>query len=272
MKLRPLGAVLATALALTSAAATTAAAANLSTHATKGAGKPKVTLTLPASVVEGEKFTLEAKLSRTEGAKQVQLQRADGSAWAVVDKSRARKKKTYKLHDVAGADDQVRYRVKVLYDGGPAAVSPPTQTTVWHWTPIGAFDAYYNSPGINFGTRVHIWLNGVDYPDGWETYGKYGTWESRFTPGRHCTALRGVAGISDDSADGSSAVVSVVSEDTTVVYASPALTPGMAVPFQIAIDAPYRLSMKAARTSQPNAPAYPAIAAAELLCTGLDPV
>lgn len=258
-----LGAVLATALACTAVPAVAVPAEPL------GTPKPRVTLSVPTTVVEGEPFSLRARVSRTTGARQVQLlAAAPGAPWQVVSKTRARKKRTYSFTATAGPEDTVRYRVKVLYERGTVS-STPASTAVWHWTPMTDFEPYLQTPGVSFGNNVHITINGVGYRGGWETYGKYGVWESRVTPGRHCSALRGVVGISDDSADGSSAVVTVTAEETTPVYTSPTLTPGMSVPFQVALATPFRLGVSATRTSLPTLAAYPALATPELLCTGL---
>ena len=97
----------------------------------------------------------------------------------------------------------------------------------------------------------------------------YPSYESRYTVGRHCKAIRGVAGVSDKSADRSSAVVSVVADETTTVFTSGTLSPGMAEQFEVDLAKPYRLSIQAQRTSPADQAAYPAIGSPELLCTGL---
>ena len=86
-------------------------------------------------------------------------------------------------------------------------------------------------------------LNGLSF-HGWFTTGSFKSWESRFTVGRHCQAMRGVAGVRDESADGSSAVVRLLADDVPI-YTSPTLTPGTAQPFQVALALPYRLAVQA---------------------------
>jgi len=263
MTLRTFGTLIATALVLTAVPAVTATADPAS------ARKVKVSVSLPATLVEGDRFTVVAKVSKPSEAKQVQLLRATTGGWELVAKTKVRKKKSYSFQDVAGSLDVVRYRVKVVLDGGGAVASQPAQAAVWHWTPMTDFDPYYGTPGVEFGNNVHITLNGVSYRGGWETTGKSGPWETRITPGRNCRAFRGVVGVTDESADGSSAVLSLVTDETTTVYQSPPLTPGAAVPVQLDLATPYRLAVRAQRTSAPPLSAFPAIATPELLCTGL---
>ena len=264
MQLRILGPVVATALVLTAVPATTA------TAEPGPARKVKVSVTLPTTVVEGERFTLEAKLSRTDGAKTIQLQRATtGSGWELVAKSKVRKKKTYTFTDIAGADDLMRYRIKVKREKGGALTSAPAETAVWHWRPMTDFDSYFQTPGVSYGNNVHMTISGVTYRGGWETSGKTGSWETRITPGRHCRSFRGLVGVTDDSADGSSAVISLVADETTTVYTSPTLAPGAALPVQLDLALPFRLSVRAQRLSSPAVEVYPALANPELLCTGV---
>jgi hypothetical protein len=263
MTLRTFGTVIATVLFFTTAPLLSA------TADTGSARKVKVKLTVPATVVEGDAFTVTAKVSRTEGAKQVQLQRAvTGSGWELVAKVKARARKTYTFPTSAGPEDLVRYRVKVLMHEGRAVTSGPVQTTVWHWTPMTDFGTYSQTSGVDFGNNVHITLSGVTYRGGWETYGKNATWESRITPGRNCRAFRGLLGVSDSSDDGSSAVISLAADDTPV-YQSPSLTPGTVTPVQLDLALPFRLAIRAQRTSNPSLSVSPAIATPELLCTGL---
>ena len=130
------------------------------------------------------------------------------------------------------------------------------------------FDQYYATSGVwTFG--VGFAISGTQY-NGWSTYGRsYPSWEGRFTLGRHCRAFRGVMGVTDTSADGSSVTIALVADDTNTVYQSPSLTPGMSHPFQVDLPSPYRLSIQAKNTSPEGVRVSPAIGTPEVLCTGL---
>jgi hypothetical protein len=180
---------------------------------------------------------------------------------------RGRTKHTFRA--VAGADDSQRFRARVSYAHHKPETSRPVATTVWHWTDMMDFTAYDYSHGISSNANNHFRMNGIDYRGGWFTSGSYYTWEMRFTPGRHCKAFRGIAGLTDDSADGASGAVQLVADETTQVFTSTTLTPGMDQPFQVDLATPYRLFIEAQRTSPAGQAAYPAIANPELLCTGL---
>jgi hypothetical protein len=232
----------------------------------------KVSLTMPADVVEGDRFTVEVKVGRVHDAKVVQLEQqvsVNGKlAWQTVGKTKAKKKKTYKFGAVAGKADTQTYRARVVYREGKPAKSAASASTVWHWKPLLAFTAYSHTTGANDNGLTAFNLNGVSFY-GWFTTGSFKSWESRFTVGRHCQAIRGVAGVRDESADGSSAVVRLLADDVPV-YTSPPLTPGTAQPFQVPLAMPYRLTVLAQNTSSPPPlTVYPALGSPELLCTGL---
>ncbi len=264
--LRITGAVAATALVLAAVPAISATA-----DVSLRPGKPKVNLAVPADVVEGERFKVEVKLSRVDGAKLVQLEQQvsvhGDMRWQAVGKAKAKKKKKYQFTAVGGEADSLAYRARVVYHDGKRIFSDPSASTVWHWKPLGAFDPYSHSSGVNDNGISSFNLNGLSV-HGWFTTGSMKTWESRFTLGRHCQAMRGVAGVRDESADGSSAVVRLLADEVPV-YTSPTLTPGAAQPFQVALALPFRLAVQAQNTSSTPLSVYPAVANAELLCTGL---
>lgn len=264
--LRTIGAVTATALVLAAVPAISATA-----DQTQRPGKPTVTITVPAELVEGEQVIVAVKVSRTDGAKQVQLQqrvaRSGGFTWETVATTKARKKKDYRFPTVAGEDDSIELRARVVFRVGRAAISEPAVSVVWHWTQLSYFPPYSHTAGANDNGFSVFTVNGQSY-HGWFASGALKSWESRFTPGRHCKAMRGVAGVRDDSADGSTALVRVLADDVPV-YTSPTLTPGMAQPFQVDLALPYRLAIQAQNTSLTPLPVFPAIGSPELLCTGL---
>jgi len=265
--LRTTSAVAATALIL---AAMPAISATADVH--RRPGKPKATLSVPANIVEGDRFTVVVKVSRADGAKQVQLQQqvsVHGKlSWQTVGKTKGKQKKQYQFSAVGGVTDSLTYRARVVYRDGPTAKSAPAASTVWHWTPLGAFDPYSHSSGVNDYGLSPFTMNGASF-FGWFTTASTKSWESRFTVGRHCQAIRGVAGVRDQSADGSSAVVRLLADDV-LIYTSPTLTPGTAQPFQVPLALPYRLAVQAQNLSaSPPLSVYPAVGSPELLCTGL---
>ena len=265
--LRTTCAVAATALAL-AALPTMAATADGSDHARRA----KVSLTMPTNLVEGDAFTIQVKVGRNDNAKVVQLQQqVDGArGWQTVGKTKAKHKKKYEFHAVSGAGDTVSYRAKVVYRDSKPVTSEPSMSTVWHWTSLAAFVPYSHTAGVNDNHISSFTLNGAPY-HGWFTTGAFKTWESRYTVGRHCNAIRGVAGVRDESADGSTAVVRLLADDVPV-YASPTLTPGTAQTFQVALPSmPYRLAVQGQNigATAPQLPVYPAVGTPELLCTGL---
>ncbi len=264
--LRTFGAVTATALVLAAVPAISATG-----DVSQRPAKRKVTLTVPAHVVEGDQFTVVVKVGRVDGAEVVRLEQqvsVHGKlSWQTVGKAKAKQKKKYEFRAVGGEADTLTYRARVVYDSGRPATSAPSISTVWHWKPLGAFDPYSHSSGVNDNGISSFNLNGLSF-HGWFTTGSMKSWESRFTLGRHCQAMRGVAGVRDESADGSSAVVRLLADDVPI-YTSPTLTPGTAQPFQVALALPFRLAVQAQNISPPSVTVYPAIANPELLCTGL---
>ncbi len=268
--LRTTGAVAATALILAALPAISAAS-DTATPVAERPGRPKVTLTVPSNVVEGDRFTVEVKVAQTDGAKVVQLEQQvlvhDNVTWQTVGKSKARSKKKYQFQAAGGELDTAMFRAKVSYREGKPAKSAPTGAIVWHWLKLGAFEPYANTSGVNDSGISPFTLNGLSVY-GWFTTGSFKSWESRFTLGRHCQAIRGIAGVRDESADGSSAVVRLLADDVPV-YTSPSLTPGTSQPFQVALALPFRLTIQAQNTSSASRTAYPALGAPELLCTGL---
>jgi len=264
--LRSIGAVAATALVLAAVPAVTATA-----DETPRAGKRKVSLSVPSNVIEGDRVTVVVKVGRVEDAKVVQLEQLVTQygkvGWQTVGKAKTKRSKKYEFRVVAGEADALTVRARVLYREGKPVKSDEAASAVWHWVPLTSFAPYYHTSGANDSGLTSFTLNGLSL-HGWYTSGSSRTWESRFTLGRHCQAIRGIAGVRDESSDGSSAQVRLLADDVPA-YASPTLVPGTAQPFQIALALPYRLSVQADNLSAPPLRAYPAIGDPQLLCTGL---
>lgn len=126
---------------------------------------------------------------------------------------------------------------------------------------------------MTHGTKT---INGQAYR-GWgaATYSNTGTWEARFTPGRNCDAFRGVLGVEDVSADGSSASIGFTIDETTY-QGFDGLTPGMSQPVNIPLDPkPYRFAIHltdtspGATTGRDAVQSYPVIGEPAFRCTGV---
>ena len=156
--------------------------------------------------------------------------------------------------------------MSVTYAGKRAAVaSKPISVTVWRWIPLRDYEPYYSAGYPAFG---QVSLNGRRY-DGWGArYVHAGSWEARFTPGRHCNAFRGVLGLSDNSDDGSSGTIGFTADDS-LIYGSPPLTPGMEFPVEVPLAKPYRFGIQLADTSPDKIESWPVIGDPAFLCTGV---
>jgi hypothetical protein len=226
-----------------------------------------------SEVNEGDRATVRVKVPKARTARRVTLQvRGDGSfgAPALVKVKTSKAAKTTVFTVTVTATNTAQYRALVSYKGVKKPVkSNVAKVTVWRWVPLGGFDAYFDTGGTSFST---VNLAGETYFPTWYGSGGLGAgaWEERFTLGRHCKAFKGVAGVGDDSDDGSSGTVTLAADDVAV-WQSPVLTPGMTVPFEIALAAPYRFAVSAADTSPTYTDAHVAIGHPELLCTGVDP-
>ena len=239
--------------------------------ATRRPAKP--VLVAPDSVTEGDRFTVSVRIAKATTARRVQLEQLTtdllgNRKWEAEKAARVagHRKRTFKL--IATEASSGTYRARVTYRDGSTVVSRPSRTTVWQWRPLWDFDQYYATSGV-WTYNSSFAINGTQYR-GWSAYvGSYPSWEGRFTLGRHCRALRGVMGVTDTSADGSSVTIALVADDTNAVYQSPSLTPGMSHTFQVDLPLPYRLSIQAKNTSPEGVRVYPAIGTPEVLCTGL---
>ena len=235
------------------------------------AAAAQVSVSVPDDLVEGERYEVRVKVGRTAGARKILLQRqvtapyADPT-WETVKAKRVAGKKRHTFRAVAGEADADRYRARVLYADRRPAMSRTATSTVWHWTALTDFDDYFStgSSSIYFPFAI----NGQQHT-GWAAYSTVPSWETRWTVGRHCKALRGDLGLQDTSADGASAVVRLVADETQVVFTSATLTPGTVQHVELPLALPYRLAVQAQNTSTADLKTLPAFGAPELLCTGL---
>ncbi len=81
--------------------------------------------------------------------------------------------------------------------------------------------------------------------------------------------MRGTFGVTDDSDDGASATIQVLSEGTDQVYSSPALVPGSVDSNSVGLPTPYRISIIGTNTSPEGVSAFPAAGDLQFLCHGL---
>lgn len=231
-------------------------------------------------VEEGDRLKLTAVIKSPARAGKVTLQKwhvplyYDEPTWEPVRTLGVRGKRKVRFGVVATGLNTERYRAVVSYTNAKPAKSKPVAVTVWRWIPLSEYTPYYEAEpyAAGFGT-THI--NGQTY-SGWgpRAHSHTGTWESRFTSGRHCKAFRSVLGVADISHDGSSGLIRFTGDDA-VVYESPTLTPGMNVAINVALLEPYRFGIQVfdttpgGTTGRDAVEAWPVIGDPALLCTGV---
>jgi hypothetical protein len=195
------------------------------------------------------------------------------AAWEKVKTVKVSGRSKVSFKRVATNENNERYRVLVTYrNTAKPVVSNAVRVTIWRWIPLSEYAPYYSTGGTGFVTTT---INGVAYT-GWgvATYSHTGTWESRFTPGRHCKTFKAVLGVADISADGSSGVITFTADDTQV-YASPDLTPGMSIPVTVELAKPYRFGIQlldttpGGTTGRDAVESWPVLGAPAFLCTGV---
>lgn len=223
----------------------------------------------PKNVTQGARFTVTVRVGSPTQAKTVQIEARTqdiygNTTWTVLksQKVRATAKHTFKL--LATGVDTQRYRARATYRTGKPVIDA-FSVTVWQWTDLHRVSSYYSTAGVAANAYSQLAMNGDQYI-GWYTYGSYGMWETRYTPGRSCKAFRGILGVTDASADGSSAEFTLLTDESSVVYTSSSLVPGMVETMQIPIANPYRFSIQARNTSPGGLRGYPAIGNPQFLC------
>jgi hypothetical protein len=231
---------------------------------------PTVTVTAPANKVEGDRFKVTVRIGAARKATTLSLQKQVENIYRQLEWSTVRTLKTagrarVQVPSVADELSKDRFRAVVRYTDGRSVMSKPAAVTVWHWYDLHRFPEYYETDGVLNSDLFSFAMNGDEWI-GWYTYGAHEMWEARYTPGRNCKAFRGVAGVQDQSSDGSTGEITLVADETEIVYTSPELSPGMVAPFEISLDRPYRFAIQARDTSPEGAYAAPAIGAAQFLC------
>lgn len=222
-------------------------------------------------VEEGDRFALAARIASPGKARRVTLQQRYVPAygdpyWEPVRSVKVLGRSVVKFKRVASALNKERFRASVTYRTGKPVTSKPVAVKVWRWVSLWEYDPYYSTSGAIFGETT---LNGQRYR-GWgaATYSDARSWEARFTPGRNCSAFRGVLGVADISTDGSSGAITFTADDVTV-YESQVLTPGMEVRVEVPLASPYRFGIRTANTSPEGARSWPVIGDPAFLCNGV---
>ena len=234
--------------------------------------KPVVRIAAAKNVTEGDRLTVRVRVGSAGQAKTVELLKETKSifgsvSWEPVKRKHVKGKALQQFVVTVTDENHERYRARVAYKNRKPVTTSPVRVTVWRWIDLIAFRPYLSTGGMwDSNYQPAFTMNGTTY-EGWQTRHPYPTWESRYTPGRNCKAFRGDLGVTDTSADGSSATISFLAEETQFVYASPSLTPGMIKKVTLNLAKPYRFSIQARNTSPDSLRAYPAIGNPQFLCT-----
>lgn len=227
----------------------------------------------PAQVTEGARATFRIRIAKPRTIRRVHLQerRTDifGNAQWVTVRSAAARKKVWKVKATVTAENTAAYRAQVVLRDGRTRVSQVKRIRVWRWIGLDSFDPYASTAGVWIGPYYPQFAMAGKQYRGWSARSSYGFWESRHTPGRNCKAFRGVLGVRDESADGSSARIRLLTDDEKVAYSSPALVPGRIRTIKLALPRPYRFIVQAEDTSPEGITSYPAIGNPAFLCTGI---
>lgn len=262
------------------AGATTLAASGSDRALVKTVGKP-VLSSSAEQVEEGDWLTLTATIKSPKTATRATFQKwsvplySGTATWQTVKTVKVNGRNKIPFKTVATDENTERYRVSVAYRSAARPVnSSAVNITVWRWIPLNEYDPYYEAEpyAAGFGTTT---IAGQAY-SGWgaATYSHTGTWESRFTPGRHCKAFKAILGVADISGDGSSGSITFTADDTQI-YASPTLTPGMSVPVTVDVAKPYRFGIRlfdttpGGTTGRDEVESWPVLGEPAFLCTGV---
>ncbi len=229
-------------------------------------------------VEEGDRFTVTATIAVPKRARRVVLQKwyvptyYGTPSWQTVKTLKVRGHRKINFNRTAIEENRERYRLLVNYRGFKKPVaSRAIGVTVWRWIPLSEYAPYYEVGGAIFGTAS---VNGRVY-EGWgAAYSSHtGSWEGRFTPGRHCKSFKAVLGVADISADDSSATIAFTTDDAPI-YTSPSLTPGKSLPIILKLKKPYRFGIQlrdttpGGTTGRDATESWPFLADPAFLCTG----
>lgn len=236
-------------------------------------GRSVTVVQRPKQATEGQRAGITVKVASPAQAKIVRIETRSedifgNPEWTTLKRALVRGRPKVRLPvTVTGVNTQV-FRAVAIYKDRKTVASMPFTVIVWRWIDLHNFDSYYSTPGVYDSQYLAFPMNGHQYV-GWQTYGDYGSWETRYTLGRHCRRMQGTFGVHDESPDGSSAVITLLADDQPL-FESTTLTPGSVQVVSRTMPLAYRIAIFAQSTSEePDSPAYPAIGAPQFLCTGL---
>lgn len=242
---------------------------------TAHAAPPRPVVTAPKStseVLEGDVVQVRARIVGAREAKKATLERLvvpayfSSPTWESVKTVSVRGRGRISFRVTAQQENGEKFRVRVEMKNGRSKASKAIAVKVWRWIPLREFSPYQETSGTGTGEGS---IAGRQYAAwGGYAWSSARSWEGRYTPGRNCRALRGVAGLADTSADATTGSVAVIA-DEQALWSSPVLTPGAAYPFEVPLNLPYRMALLATNTSAPDLKAFPLIGDPELLCSGM---
>lgn len=246
-----------------------------STRAPAGAAEVHAVeiMSAPSQATEGDRITIKANVASPRKADRVQLQERQvdvfgNASWVTVRSRAVRGTSRHSFTVVADGINREHYRARATYRQGKAALSKRKGVTVWRWISLTSYRPYYSTYGISATPYSNFAMNGRQYI-GWYTYSSYRAWEARYTPGRNCKAFRGELGVRDESSDGSSATITLLTEEDQLLYESPVLAPGDVTQVSLTMAKPYRFTVRATDVSPDGVHALPAIGDPFFLCTGV---
>ena len=184
--------------------------------------------------------------------------------WTIARTSKVRGAAEQTYRALADTSSTQQYRAVVTYADGQRATSHRITVRLWHWIDLASYTAYYRVGAVY--DVLSFAMNG-DTWKGWYVHNGMG--ESRYTLGRNCTAFRGTVGVGDFTDDGGTAQITLLTDETNIVYTSPTLVPGQVTQVELALDKPYRFSIQGRDTTPADGIArdvYPAIGAPQFLC------
>ena len=243
---------------------------------------PKPVLSSSANeVTEGDRLILTATVKAPKTATRATLEKrttqlySNTATWEAVSTAKVKGRSKVRFRTVAVDANTERYRVSITYRHTARPLkSRAIKIGVWRWIPLNEYRPYYEAQAYAavFGSTT---IAGHAY-SGWgaANYSHTGTWESRFTPGRHCKAFKAVLGVADISGDGSSGLITLTADDTQI-YSSPTLTPGMSVPVTIDLAEPYRFGIQlfdttpGGTTGRDGVESWPVLGEPAFLCSGV---
>lgn len=247
-----------------------------------GPATAKVRVVAPRSVTEGARFQVAAVIGKPKQAVRVAFQYEETAVysfesvatWTTIKTVKVNGRKKVAAAVQADAAKEARFRAVVTYRGTTrTAKSSAFRVNYWHWQGLagGYYSAGSGTDVLGFTMAGRSW-------NGWYMYAGASA-ENRYTLSGSCKEFKATVGLTDQSADGSTGIVtlSTINPASTArpVWTSPTLVPGRTVAVTVPLSAPYRFSVFGQNTSAPvtdnngkttTPAAYPAVGDPEFLC------